>query len=125
MLRKFWKIIRNQLTILCQIVANLSKLYFCLIDIKLYQIKSFSRVDFKCNDNSPRALSTHAHSAYSAIASVVALQLMAVAAAAAAVALQGRLLRRHHRRAKAGVASRHHVGIAAAAGAVPVSFAIS
>ena len=34
MLRKSWEIFRNQLTISCQIVANISKLYFSLI--KLY-----------------------------------------------------------------------------------------
>ena len=34
MLCKSWEMVGNQLTILCQIVANISKLYFCLIDNK-------------------------------------------------------------------------------------------
>ena len=41
MLRKSWEIVRNQLTISCQIVANISKLQFCLINIKLYVLAFF------------------------------------------------------------------------------------
>ena len=35
MLRKSWEIVRNQLTISYQIGANISKLWFCMIDITL------------------------------------------------------------------------------------------
>ena len=40
---KSWQIFRNQQTILCQIMAKISKLWFCLIDIKLYCVVYQSR----------------------------------------------------------------------------------
>ena len=50
-LRKSWEIDRNQLTISCQIVANILKLLFCLIDIKLYVFRKLNKdtcVPFIC-----------------------------------------------------------------------------